>query len=111
MKLCSTCGQNPVRNGQERGYCSGCHNAKMREWRKTHPLTGGARMKMNCRAYTHVLICRGKLVKGPCEVCGVSDVESHHDDYTNPREVRWLCTTHHRALHKAAKGCRLTFGY
>jgi hypothetical protein len=104
MLFCADCKTNPVRPSQSQkgGYCSGCHNARMREWRKTHPLTGVARMKANCRAYTHVLIRRGVLVKGLCEVCDVPEVESHHDDYTKPREVRWLCVKHHRAHHRAA---------
>lgn len=41
----------------------------------------------------------GRLVRGPCEVCGSSDVEAHHDDYTKPLDVRWLCFRHHRELH------------
>ena len=41
----------------------------------------------------------GKLVKGPCEQLG-SDcggrVEAHHDDYTKPLSIRWLCKRHHK---------------
>jgi len=98
--FCSCCQDKPPRKGGR--YCTKCHNAKMREWRKTHPIEGLARKKQNCRAYTHQLIKRGKLTKGPCEVCGSPEVESHHDDYDQPRNVRWFCKAHHRALHKAA---------
>lgn len=43
----------------------------------------------------------GKMVRQPCEVCGKeTHVHAHHDDYLKPREVRWLCITHHRAWHK-----------
>lgn len=41
----------------------------------------------------------GKLVKGPCETCGCERVQAHHDDYSKPLEVRWVCRPHHRALH------------
>ena len=37
----------------------------------------------------------GKLVQGPCEVCGSTGVYAHHEDYDKPLEVRWLCTLHH----------------
>lgn len=43
----------------------------------------------------------GKLVKQPCEVCGEIKVHGHHDDYSKPLDVRWLCTTHHAAWHRA----------
>jgi len=39
----------------------------------------------------------GRLKKQPCEVCGALKVEAHHDDYTKPLEVRWLCNPHHKA--------------
>jgi hypothetical protein len=44
----------------------------------------------------------GKLVKGPCEVCGSAQVDAHHDDYSKPLVVRWLCRTDHVALHRRA---------
>ncbi len=45
----------------------------------------------------------GRLVKHPCEVCGNPKAQAHHDDYGKPLEVRWLCTAHHAAWHKANK--------
>lgn len=44
----------------------------------------------------------GKVVRGTCEVCGTpDDVQGHHDDYTKPLDVRWLCRQHHMELHRA----------
>ena len=40
-----------------------------------------------------------QLVKRPCEVCGSTQVQAHHDDYGKPLDVRWLCSVHHRCLH------------
>lgn len=41
----------------------------------------------------------GRLTRQPCEVCGLPHGEAHHDDYSKPLEVRWLCKAHHRAAH------------
>lgn len=39
----------------------------------------------------------GRLKKGPCEKCGtIEKIQGHHDDYSKPLEVRWLCFQHHR---------------
>jgi len=43
----------------------------------------------------------GRAFKGCCEVCGDTNVHAHHDDYTKPLEVRWLCPLHHMRHHHA----------
>jgi hypothetical protein len=40
----------------------------------------------------------GKLFRSPCEKCG-ADAEAHHDDYSKPLTVRWLCAKHHNEHH------------
>jgi hypothetical protein len=53
------------------------------------------------RSMTFQAIQKGLLIKKSCEVCGTNEkVEAHHDDYTKPLEVRWLCRHHHREHHK-----------
>jgi hypothetical protein len=43
----------------------------------------------------------GKLVKMPCERCGSTEhVHAHHDDYSRPLDVMWLCAKHHKERHK-----------
>lgn len=42
----------------------------------------------------------GKLQKKPCDVCGATKVEAHHEDYTKPLEVIWLCRKHHAEIHR-----------
>ena len=55
--------------------------------RAAHVITGNA-------------IRDGVLVPELCKVCGKNKVDAHHDDYTKPLEVIWLCKKHHAELHK-----------
>lgn len=41
----------------------------------------------------------GRLIPQPCEKCGAEKVEAHHDDYSKPLAVRWLCRRHHLEHH------------
>lgn len=70
----------------------------MREWRKTHPMTEEQKRKDRCRAYLNVYVQRGKVKRDKCEVCGKTAVEAHHEDYSKPLEVKWLCRRHHLKL-------------
>jgi ribosomal protein S27AE len=51
-------------------------------------------------------IQRGTIERGCCERCGAKDAQSHHDDYTQPLAVRWLCSKCHGEEHypDAGKG-------
>jgi hypothetical protein len=97
MGVCSSCGDINVRDTQS--YCTRCHAAYMREWRKTHRLVGEARLKSNCRSYTNVYINRGIIKKAPCARCGNVESQAHHGDYSKPLEVIWLCRSCHLKLH------------
>jgi hypothetical protein len=45
-----------------------------------------------------------KLSAKPCEVCGSENlIHAHHDDYSKPMEVMWLCPTHHKQRHRELK--------
>lgn len=41
----------------------------------------------------------GRLKKLPCEKCGRTPAQAHHDDYSKPLSVRWLCIKHHSEFH------------
>jgi hypothetical protein len=51
------------------------------------------------RAVSHA-VARGKLFPKPCETCGATKAEAHHEDYSRPLDVRWLCRAHHMELHR-----------
>jgi len=55
--------------------------------------------KIQARLATRNAIRRGELKKGACEVCNGIKVDAHHDDYSKPLDVRWLCRVHHSAFH------------
>lgn len=76
----------------------------MREWRKTHRLTGEARRKMNARSYANVYLRRGKIERKPCSECKSPKAQMHHEDYSKPLDVEWLCRRCHLAHHLLGKG-------
>lgn len=99
---CSKCNGDLEQNriGVSR-YCLSCANAVARATRKRHSeLNPIQRMKANCRSYLNVYIRRGKIIPQPCEICNSTiNIEAHHDDYTKPLDVKWLCRQHHLDHH------------
>lgn len=64
--------------------------------------------RRRCRSIAYGMILRGELVRGPCELLDEEcrgKVEAHHDDYSQPLAVRWLCMLHHRRVdaHKVGR--------
>lgn len=60
--------------------------------------------KEDVRKLVAFALRRNLLKKQPCEICATTEkVEAHHDDYSKPLEVRWLCQTHHQEHHKNDK--------
>lgn len=66
-----------------------------RKWRQNRPKAAKAHIILNWEVEC------GRIVHQPCEVCGKDKTHGHHDDYSKPLEVRWLCPYHHRKLHPA----------
>jgi hypothetical protein len=44
-------------------------------------------------------IREGALTRKTCEVCGDPKSEGHHEDYSKPLDVVWLCRWHHTLAH------------
>jgi len=63
------------------------------EYKKKYPERIKARHVLNYLIYT------GKIIRQPCEVCGNKKSQAHHEDYSKPLEVNWLCASHHKKLH------------
>lgn len=85
----------PHRQEMRRAYQAGpsghaAHARALRAYQKRYPV----------RYRAHYLLSNAirddRIKKGSCEVCGTKqNVEAHHDDYSRPLDVRWLCGKHH----------------
>lgn len=66
-------------------------------WRKRHP------EKTKAQRAVFVAKRNGSLEQKPCEVCGKRKSEAHHEDYSKPLEVTWLCRKHHQEADAARR--------
>lgn len=70
------------------------HTKVNREWRQRNP------RKAVVQTLTNRAMRNGKIIKQPCEVCGVTKVHAHHPDYSQHYSfVKWLCPAHHKIEH------------
>jgi hypothetical protein len=72
--------------------------AAVKRWRQRNP------EKTKAHDAVKYALRTGRLVKGSCELAGSEcggRVEAHHDDYSRPLDVRWLCKRHHKAADRA----------
>jgi hypothetical protein len=101
-KTCSKCDNllTPNRVGKY-AYCNPCHAEYMRLTRPKHSeLNPEAKMKANARSYAHVYRDRGYIAKSNCIECGSPDSQMHHEDYSKPIDVTWLCRPCHLKIHR-----------
>lgn len=52
---------------------------------------------------TRLAVARGLLTPTPCQHCGASKVEGHHEDYSKPLMVVWLCRPCHARHHQTQR--------
>lgn len=95
---CSMCNINPHEPSSR--LCNPCHAKYMREWRKNHKQNEEQKKKSICRSYSKVYLKRGKIFKSNCIICNSIDSQMHHEDYTKPLEVIWMCRKCHLNYHK-----------
>lgn len=85
---------------------------RSQEWAEAHPEILREKQRQYRLAYpekhrAHEIVANalrtGRLTRRPCEVCGEARAEGHHDDYSKPLDVRWLCRAHHMELHRKRK--------
>jgi len=69
-------------------------NERNREWKLLEPEKVKAINDLNNA------VVAGRITRLPCEMCGAFPTDAHHDDYSKPLEVRWLCHSCHQRLHQ-----------
>lgn len=74
--------------------CKPCHVNEGREYAANNP------EKIACRKLLAEAIKSGVLTRQPCQVCGEPDAQGHHEDYSKPLSVWWLCSEHHGERHR-----------
>ncbi len=72
-------------NRQGYGYVKGYRESNPRKYKAHNSVNNAIRDR--------------RLIKGSCEVCGATETHGHHDDYSKPLDVRWLCAIHHNEWH------------
>lgn len=74
---------------------------RLKQARRRRYGTPEQKLKIAARSEVRKARLRGELQREACEVCGDPDTQAHHDDYSKPLEVRWLCRPHHDEHHLA----------
>lgn len=63
-------------------------------WRAEHPIAYLAQTAIGNA------LRDGKILKQPCALCGTDrNVHAHHQDYSKPLDVKWLCAKCHHRVH------------
>ena len=70
------------------------NRAKAKRYRHAHPDRKNARRPIEHMEKQPCVLCQkeGKINK---------DTEAHHNNYKNPKDVVWLCKTHHELVDTA----------
>lgn len=84
--------------------CKACKKGYEKEYRKKRngyfkEYREKNKEKLRAKEKVRYAIKKGLMKIKPCEVCG-GKAEAHHEDYSKPLDVLWLCHTHHMNVHK-----------
>mgnify|MGYP001605598897 CR=1 FL=1 len=78
------------------------HPDRVAKWRQDGNARDRAIGRSPARSAIAHAIEDGRLLKGPCVICGSSGVEAHHHrgyEKVHHLDVVWLCKIHHEAAH------------
>lgn len=110
---CTRCGSTEklIKHNKNRSgsiiyyWCAKCNSEKMKKYRATKKGNLVLRNlvkkyeKNNPEKRSAWNISKNLKKQLPCEVCGKLPTHKHHEDYSKPKEVVYLCAYHHKQLH------------
>lgn len=71
------------------------HNASHKAYQSRNPI------KISAKNQANHAIRSGRLIRKPCERCSrTTHIHAHHEDYTKPLDVVWLCSGCHGDRHR-----------
>ena len=73
--------------------------ASIERYRKKYP------EKLRARQMIQAQVRAGEIEKLNC-LCGAKGTQAHHEDYSKPLEVIWLCSTCHGQRHSRYELCK-----
>jgi len=56
--------------------------------------------KRKARAQVRYHLDKGNIKRGKCIFCNKNKTQAHHEDYSKPLEIIWVCTTCHADIHR-----------
>ena len=59
--------------------------------------------EIKARRWFNRRVLLGRIDKMNCQICNSSKSIGHHEDYSKPFDVIWLCRRHHSELHAGKK--------
>lgn len=82
------------------------HRQEITDYQREYQQRPHAKVKRQAREAVKYALKTGRLVRGECEQKHRGDcegrIEAHHDDYSKPLQVRWLCRAHHTEADRRA---------
>lgn len=81
------------------------------EYKRRYVKSEKFRQKRKCHEIVNNAIRDGRLFVGPCQKCyNTHDIDAHHEDYTKPLAITWLCKKchgeRHRELNELKRKCQ-----